>query len=115
MTATLVISRERCRPEAYSFRSTMAHTLESLESGTPVYAGETHVADVRTVYVAEGTRQPELVAVHWLDRGEDVALPVSEIESLIDGRVVLMNSNPHTYANLVTFDASRFPTVRPLL
>jgi len=100
---------------AYSFRSTMANTLESLESGTPVYAGETHVADVRAVYVADGTRQPELVVIHWLDRGEDVALPVDDVESLDGGRVQLMNSDPNTYATLLTFDASRFPTVRPLL
>jgi hypothetical protein len=92
----------------------MATTLESLQSGTPVYAGETHVADVRQLYVAEGTRQPEILVVYWLDRHEDVALPVTEVESLINGRVQLMNSDVLMYATLLTFDPARFPLVHPI-
>ena len=114
MNRALVGSRETRPAGAYSFRSMTAHTLESLKPGTPVYAGETHVADLRAVYAFEGTRQAELLVLHWLDRNEDVALSANEVESVDDRGVQLINSDPHTYATLLTFDPARFPTVRPL-
>ncbi|MFN2460566.1 MAG: hypothetical protein ABR591_07760 [Candidatus Velthaea sp.] len=92
----------------------MAYTLESLTPGTPVFAGDSHVADVRAVYASEGTRQAELLVLFWLSRGEDVALSANEVESVDDRGVRLLNSDPNSYAQLLTFDAARFPTVRPL-
>ncbi|GAC1403749.1 MAG: hypothetical protein NVSMB64_05930 [Candidatus Velthaea sp.] len=93
----------------------MAHTLEELQPGTPVFAGEVHVADVRAVYAAQGSRAADMLVIRWLDRNEDVALPAGEVESVDDGGVHLMDNNPHSYAALAPFDAARFPTVHPLL
>jgi hypothetical protein len=114
MIATGAISRERCSAGAYSFRSTMRNTLENLKPGTPVYAGETHVADVRGVYAAQGTRQAELLVIYWLSRKEEVALPVGDVKAIADGRVILMNSDINSYSTLIAFEAARYPTVTPL-
>ncbi|GAC1539106.1 MAG: hypothetical protein NVS2B17_13970 [Candidatus Velthaea sp.] len=92
----------------------MAHTLEELQPGTPVYAGVLHVGDIRSVYAAQGSRAADLLVVRWLDRNEDVALPAGEVESVDDGGVHLMDSNPQSYSSLAPFDAARFPTVHLL-
>jgi hypothetical protein len=114
MIAPLAISRERHSAGAYSFRSTMPNTLENLQPGTPVYVGETHVADVRAVYAAHGTRQAELLVIYWLSRKEEVALPVGDVKTIVDGRVILMNSDVNSYSTLIAFEAARYPTVQPL-
>ena len=46
---------------AYNSGSTMARTLESLEPGTPVYAGATRVGEVRGVYAEGDARMAELL------------------------------------------------------
>lgn len=115
MIAARARSRESRSTEAYFFRSTMAHTLESLQPGTPVYCGDQHVGDVRAVYAEGESRVAELIVVHWnLGRDEDVALPTSEVVAVTDRGVELINGDPHTYATLATFDAVRYPTVHPL-
>jgi len=92
----------------------MAHTLETLEPGTPVYVGEVRVGDVRAVYTEGNSRQAELVVVHWDDRNEDVAVPATEVGSLDEAGVRLIAPEITTYATLSTFDPVRFPTVHPL-
>lgn len=99
---------------AYNSGSTMARTLESLDPGTPVYAGETRVGDVRAVYAEGNARIAELLVVHWDARGENVAIPTTEVESVDDDRVVLMRRESDQYGDLAPFDAGRFPTMKKL-
>ena len=93
----------------------MARTLESLDPGTPVYAGDTRVGDVSAVYAEGDARIAELVVVRWDARGgEDVAIPTTEILSVNDGGVQLIRQEADQYADLAPFDASRFPTMRKM-
>jgi hypothetical protein len=92
----------------------MARTLESLDPGTPVYAGETRVGDVRAVYAEGNARIAELLVVYWDARGEDVAIPTTEVESVDDDSVVLMRRESDQYGDLAPFDAGRFPTMKKL-
>ena len=99
---------------AYKSGSNMAATLESLDPGTPVYAGETRVGDVRAVYAEGNARIAELLIVHWDARGEEVAIPTTEVESVNDGAVRLIRQEPDQYEDFATWDAARFPTMKRL-
>ena len=100
---------------AYNSGSTMARTLESLDPGTPVFAGSTRVGDVRAVYAEGDSRSADLVIVSWNARdGEDVAVPSTEIESVDDDGVQLMRRESDQYADLAPFDAANFPTMKQL-
>lgn len=92
----------------------MAHTLETLEPGTPVFVGEVRVGDVRAIYTEGQSRQAELVVVHWDDRDEDVAVPATEVGSVDACGVRLIALEVNAYATLSAFDPARFPTVHPL-
>ncbi|HEV3089784.1 MAG TPA: hypothetical protein VGX96_21470 [Candidatus Elarobacter sp.] len=92
----------------------MARTLESLDPGTPVYAGATRVGEVRAVYAEANARIAELVIVHWDARGEDVAVPTTEILSVNDGGVQLIRQEADQYADLAPFDEARFSTMKKL-
>ncbi len=92
----------------------MAYTLETLEPGTAVFVGESRVGAVRAVYTEGTSRQAELVVVHWDARGEDVAVPATEVASVDATGVRLIAPEVTTYATLSTFDPVRFPTVHPL-
>ncbi len=108
------VSRERRACGAYNSGSTMARTLEDLEPGTPVYAGETLVGDVRGVYADGGARSAELLVVFWNSRGEDVAIPTTEVLSVEERGVQLMRRESDQSADLAPFDASRYPTLKKL-
>ncbi len=100
---------------AYNSGSTMARTLESLDPGTPVFAGTTRVGDVRAVYAEGNARSADIIVVSWDARGgENVAIPSTEIESVTDGGVQLMRQESDQYADLAPFDASNFPTMKQL-
>jgi hypothetical protein len=100
---------------AYNSGSTMARTLESLDPGTPVFAGNTRVGDVRAVYAEGDSRSAELVVVSWDARaGDDVAIPSTEILSVDDSGVQLIRQEADQYADLAPFDAARFPTMKQL-
>ena len=100
---------------AYNSGSTMARTLESLDPGTPVFAGSTRVGDVRAVYAEGESRSAEIVVVSWDARdGENVAIPSTEILSVNDDGVQLIRQESDQYADLAPFDASRFPTMKQL-
>ncbi len=107
-------SRERRAREAYNCGSTMARTLETLEPGTPVYAGATRVGTVTGVYAEGEARSAELIAVHWDARGEVVAVPATEIEDVEEHAVHLLRQESDQYADLAPFDPSRFLTLRRL-
>ncbi len=92
----------------------MAHTLESLLSGTPVFVGDVRVGEVRSVYAADNSRQAELLVVHWAARAEDVALPAAEVATVDEAGVTLLSTEVSAYDSLAKFDASRFPTVHLL-
>jgi hypothetical protein len=93
----------------------MARTLESLDPGTPVFAGSTRVGEVRAVYAEGDARSAELIVVSWDAReGDDVAIPGTEIVSVDDDGVHLMRQESDQYADLAPFDASRFPTMKQL-
>jgi hypothetical protein len=94
----------------------MAHTLETLTPGTPVFCGDTRVGDVRALYSEGQSRLPALIVVHWTygDRTDDVAVPADEVEAVSDRGVELMQIDPDQYATLASFDPARFPTVHPL-
>jgi hypothetical protein len=92
----------------------MAHTLESLEPGTPVYVGEVRVGEVRAIYTEGQSRQAELLVVYWDDRNEDVAVPATEVQSVDAAGVRLIAPEVTTYSTLSAFDPARFPTVHPL-
>jgi hypothetical protein len=89
----------------------MARTLESLDPGTPVYAGATRVGAVRGVYAQGDARSAEMVAVYWDARGEDVMVPASEIETIDEAGVQLIHQEAAQYAELAPFD----PAVSPML
>lgn len=110
----LAWSRERQGRGAYNSGSTMARTLESLEPGTPVYAGATRVGAVRAVYAEGDARIAEIVAVRWEASGENVAVPTTEIASVDDGGVHLIRQEADQYADLAPFDPARFPTLKQL-
>ena len=100
---------------AYKSGSTMARTLESLDPGTPVFSGSTHVGDVRAVYAEGDSRSADLVIVSWDARdGENVAVPSTEILSVTDAGVELIRQESDQYADLAPFDASNFPTMKQL-
>jgi hypothetical protein len=99
---------------AYNSGSTMARTLESLDPGTPVYAGSTRVGEVRAVYAEGDARMAELVIVHWDARGEEVAVPTTEVLSVDGTGVQLIRQESDQYGDLAPFDASRFPTMKKL-
>ncbi len=100
---------------AYNSGSTMARTLESLDPGTPVFAGSTRVGAVRAVYAEGDSRSADLVIVSWDARdGENVAVPSTEIESVTDDGVQLMRQESDQYADLAPFDAANFPTMKQL-
>ncbi|HEY0393866.1 MAG TPA: hypothetical protein VGD01_05175 [Candidatus Elarobacter sp.] len=92
----------------------MAATLESLEPGTPVFAGATRVGDVRAVYAEGDARIAELLIVHWDARGEEVAIPTTEVESVNGGAVRLIRQESDQYEDFPPFDAARFPTMKKL-
>lgn len=99
---------------AYNLGSTMARTLESLEPGTPVFAGATRVGTVTGVYSEGGSRAAELIVVHLDARGGNVGVPGKEIESVDDAGVHLIRQEPDQYADLAPFDPARFPTMKKL-
>ncbi len=99
---------------AYNSGSIMARTLESLEPGTPVYAGPTRVATVTAVYAEGDARSAELVIAHWDARGDEVMIPSTEVESIDERGVNLMRREADQYADLAPFDAKRFPTLKKL-
>ena len=99
---------------AYNSGSTMARTLESLEPGTPVYAGATRVGEVRGVYAEGDARMAELLIVQWDARGEEVAIPTTEVLSVDGTGVQLIRQESDQYGDLAPFDASRFPTMKKL-
>ncbi len=92
----------------------MAYTLESLRPGTAVFVGNRRVGEVRSLYASEGSRQAELLIVHWSDRHEDVAVPAAEVANVDEAGVTLLSAEVSAYETLVTFDPARFPTVHPL-
>jgi hypothetical protein len=93
----------------------MARTLESLDPGTPVFAGDTRVGEVRAVYAEGDARSAELVVVSWDARdGDDVAVPSTEILSIDGAGVRLIRQESDQYADLAPFDASNFPTMKQL-
>jgi hypothetical protein len=94
----------------------MAHTLEGLTPGTPVFCGDTQVGEVRALYSEGHSRIPALIAVGWMygGRTDDVAVPAEEVETVSDRGVELIQSDPENYATLASFDPARFPTVHPL-
>jgi predicted RNA-binding protein with TRAM domain len=93
----------------------MARTLESLDPGTPVFAGATRVGEVRAVYSEGDARSAGLVIVSWDARGGDnVAVPATEILSVTDDGVQLIRQESDQYADLAPFDASSFPTMKQL-
>ncbi len=106
--------RERPRRGAYIFGSTMARTLETLDPGTPVFAGETRVGEVVAVFAEGDARSAEIVAVHWDARDGDVAIPATEVLTIDDEGMHLIRREADQYADLAPFDADRFPTMKKL-
>jgi len=92
----------------------MARTLDSLESGTPVYAGETRIGSVRAAYTEGSSRAVELLVIHHDARDEEVAIAASDVESVDDAGVHLMGMSADDYRNVPRFDAARFPTMKQL-
>jgi hypothetical protein len=99
---------------AYNSGSTMARTLESLEPGTAVFAGDTRVGDVRGVFAEGDARSAELLVVHWDATGDEVAIPTTEVADVSERGVELMRREADQYADLAPFDADRFPTMKRL-
>jgi hypothetical protein len=79
-----------------------------------VFVGDIRVGDVRGVYTEGSSRQAELLVVYWDARGEEVAVPATEVQSVDATGVYLLASDVSVYATLSAFDPARFPTVHPL-
>lgn len=99
---------------AYNSGSIMARTLESLDPGTPVFAGSTRVGTVTAVYAEGDARAAELIIVRWDALGSDVAVPAHEIQSVESDGVHMMRQEANQYADLAPFDSARFPTMKKL-
>ena len=97
---------------AYNSGSTMARFLESLEPGTPVFAGDTRVGEVRAVFAEGDARSAELLVVRWDATGSDVVIPTIEVQDVSERGVELMRREADQYADLAPFDAERFPTMK---
>ncbi len=97
---------------AYNPGSTMARILESLEPGTPVFAGETCVGSVRAVFAEGDARSAELLVVLWDATGDEVAVPTTEVQDVSSRGVELMRREADQYTDLAPFDAERFPTMK---
>ncbi len=92
----------------------MARTLETLDPGTPVLAGETRVGEVVAVYAEGDARSAEIVVVHWDARDGDVVVPATEVLTIDDAGVRLIRQEADQYDDLAPFDADRFPTMKKL-
>jgi hypothetical protein len=92
----------------------MARTLETLDPGTPVYAGETRIGAVSAVYAEGDGRSAEILVVHWDARHEDVAVPTTEVQAVDDDGVYLMRQESDQYDDLAPFEAASFATLRKL-
>jgi hypothetical protein len=92
----------------------MARTLETLDPGTPVYAGSTRVGSVRAVYAEGDARAAELIVVYWDATGDMLGVPAGQIESIDAEGVHLMRTEPDQYSDLAPFDPARFPTMKKL-
>jgi hypothetical protein len=91
----------------------MARILETLDLGTAVYCGDERVGDVRGLY-AEGTaRAVEWVVVGWDGRGL-LAVPATDVGSIDDRGVNLLENDVRAYDALMDFSEARFPTVHKL-
>jgi predicted N-formylglutamate amidohydrolase len=99
---------------AYNSGSIMARTLESLEPGTPVFAGPTRVATVTAVYAEGDARSADVLVAHWDALTADVMIPSSEVQSIDERGVHLMRQESDQYADLAPFDPARFPTLKKL-
>ena len=99
---------------AYNSGSIMARTLESLEPGTPIFAGPTRVATVTAVYAEGDTRSADLLVAHWDALAADVMIPSAEVQSIDERGVHLMRQESDQYADLAPFDEKRFPTLKKL-
>lgn len=99
---------------AYNSGSNMARTLESLQPGTPVFAGPTRVATVTAVYAEGDARSADLLVARWDALGADVMIPSSEVQSIDERGVHLMRQESDQYADLAPFDEKRFPTLKKL-
>jgi hypothetical protein len=108
------VSRERRACGAYNSGSTMARTLETLEPGTPVFAGSTRVGEVRAVYADGDARLAELIAVYWDARGEEVSIPATEVQAVDEQGVQLMRREADQYKDLAPFDPASFTTMKKL-
>ena len=97
---------------AYNSGSTMARILESLEPGTPVFAGDVRVGAVRAVFAEGDARSAELLVVLWEATGDEVAVPTTEVQDVSERGVELMRREPDQYNDLAPFDAARFPTMK---
>jgi len=106
--------RERLARGAYTWGSIMARTLETLEPGTSVFAGETRIGEVVAVYAEGDARAAEIVVVRWGDRGDELAVPTTEVLTIDDDGVHLMRREADQYTDLAPFDACRFPTMKKL-
>jgi hypothetical protein len=92
----------------------MAHTLEDLTPGTPVYCGDACIGEVHGLYSEGMSRAVEWLIVRWKDGSRDVAMPATEVEGIDERGVMLMHADPKFYAELATFSEARFPTARRL-
>jgi hypothetical protein len=99
---------------AYKSGSTMARTLETLDPGTPVYAGSTRVGEVRAVYAEGDARAAEVLSVWWDARGEEVSVPTTEVLSVDDDAVQLIRREADQYNDLAPFDVTRFQAMKKL-
>jgi hypothetical protein len=87
----------------------MAHTLEDLTPGTPIFCGDARIGEVRSLYSEGTSRAVEWVIFGRTEDGQDVALPATEVANVNDDGVSLMHDDPKFYADLTVFSEARFP------
>ena len=92
----------------------MARTLETLEPGTPVFAGGTKIGEVRAVYAEGDARSAEILAVRLTLRDEDVSIPAGEVGSVDEQGVHLIRTEHREIQDFAPFDETRYPTMKKL-
>jgi hypothetical protein len=91
----------------------MARRLETLDSGTPVFCGETRVGTVDGVYAEGSAEVPEYLVVRWESRSDmPVLIATKDVETLEDRGVTLMGADPQQYVTAPKYEDKLYPSLR---
>ncbi len=92
----------------------MAHRLDSLHTGTPVFVGTSRVGEIRGVYADGTSRAVELIAVSWTSRSALVAVAPTDVFAIDDNGVTLIGDDVASYDSLPPFEPAGLTTLHEI-